>query len=566
MDMNFRWPFNSGFAFIFLATFCALGSGLAQSCASPPSDSSFLAMNAGANGLGFAGTPTYNGSVPSGGVVYGITRVVGPGTPAEFNGDGTLANYDSYVSNGILSATASVEVYQILLIDSPPLASFAPGAYSLTIYVNGYRDSITGIVWSSISSQDPCGALPPYMFKTKLTISTRYLKFPQRAANGASPMPALNTIAFALSPDNYGGLAVGIDVGALSFKAMAPVVLIHGWNSGPWYWGPSPSTASACGLDRNYSTLNALLNYGYNGGFNFIQPFMDGHYPVDCSVQIGKTLDIGPGGLEAKTSVSDVLQSFGAQHVHLVAHSKGGLWARSMIKQVAETVDADGNNPFAVYSFTTLSTPSLGSPFADLIAVSHEHPLLIFRQWKLLQGLLRGARGAGDMKVGAPALAALGPPPRNFFVSGSQNTPTYLALGADADQNNNGKIDGANQPGNEGYPGLYSPFPALNTVIANQRYQFLKKVQSIQFNTNNILGRAAPVSFIPNQTPQFNDLTVTVPSALGAPGFSTSSNISGHCSSLPCYGANHSTLGSQSVSFLDVLANIKAGQPIPSAN
>lgn len=139
-------------------------------------------MNAGDNGLGFAGTPTYNGSVPSGGAVYGITRVVGPGTPAEFNGDGTLANYDSYVSNGILSATASVEVYQILLIDSPPLASFAPGAYSLTIYVNGYRDSAMGIVWSSISSQDPCGALPPYMFKTKLTISTRYLKFPQRAA------------------------------------------------------------------------------------------------------------------------------------------------------------------------------------------------------------------------------------------------------------------------------------------------------------------------------------------------------------------------------------------------
>ena len=42
--------------------------------------------------------------------------------------------------------------------------------------------------------------------------------------------------------------------------------------------------------------------------------------------------------------------------------------------------------------------------------------------------------------------------------------------------------------------------------------------------------------------------------------------VSGHCNSLPCYGANHSTIGSQSVSFLDVLANIKAGQPIPSAN
>ncbi len=76
-------------------------------CGAVPTDSTFAP-----DGTSF---PNYATNVPITSTVDGplpslaatanisITRVVGPGIPIEFNADGTLANWQQYVDNGVLS-------------------------------------------------------------------------------------------------------------------------------------------------------------------------------------------------------------------------------------------------------------------------------------------------------------------------------------------------------------------------------------------------------------------------------------------------------------------------------
>lgn len=89
-----------------------------QACQQQVSDSSFAAMDpATAQGFAFAGVIVSNSGSPdlsSPSLTYQITRVVGPGTDAEFNTDGTLKNWEAYVqttSCPIMPVSLSASLY-----------------------------------------------------------------------------------------------------------------------------------------------------------------------------------------------------------------------------------------------------------------------------------------------------------------------------------------------------------------------------------------------------------------------------------------------------------------------
>lgn len=244
-----------------------------------------------------------------------ITRVVGSGTASEFDSQGFLANWPAYTTNGILSEQAWLNFRGFTEGDNPPSA----GIYNLTVYVNGQAEASVPINFLSSS--------------TCVSISTRHLKFPMRGQDGALPVPAINQIA--LTSDLPSNEIPSLIFGSLTIHALAPIILVHGWNAGPWWWGDSPSTAQPCGIDKRFNTGKSTRD----GGFGFIDPLVSGHYPFDCSIQINDVALSEQGGAELKKALlfcenelstdnnficSDgrpalgKLKEFGTKHVHLI--------------------------------------------------------------------------------------------------------------------------------------------------------------------------------------------------------------------------------------------------------
>ena len=170
-------------------------------------------------------------------------------------------------------------------------------------------------------------------------ILTKYLKFPLRGQNGNSPEPAENQISFTYS----NGLALQdheavIGSGNLSIQAMAPVVLLTGCCGEDYTFWNNPAFGAAT-LTRKFDNLKI--------------PYDDGSTFANRGVITGI---IQSGAVTAAVHVSLATKSFGAQWAHIVAHSKGGLWAR----------DAFPLLDVGVLSFTTLDTPHEGSIGADV--------------------------------------------------------------------------------------------------------------------------------------------------------------------------------------------------------
>jgi hypothetical protein len=235
---------------------------------------------------------------------------------------------------------------------------------------------------------------------------------------------------------------------------------------------------------------------------------------------------------------------------------------------------------FGLYSLTTLDTPNLGSSLGDLLVAAHKVPLLqlvgiLSLDPTFVAALLRSTEGAEDLQVQA-AIAnnnKWGAAPGQYTVDGVQNNANYYAFGANADVNGNLKIDGASIAGDavtrpdEGYPPpLRGALSVLNRDVQNQRFQWLGTIKKGNIHSLRILGRTiiSIADFDPTPAFQLNDTTVTVASALGAPGFSQPAGTQ-ICNGLPCLLANHTTTGS-SMSWdpvaQQVLSLIQAAQPM----
>ena len=113
---------------------------------------------------------------------------------------------------------------------------------------------------------------------------------------------------------------------SLSFSALAPIVLLHGIR------------ADASSFDQVSLPLQLA-------GLPFKAITFDQGEPL--------------GSDKVKTAIVQAAGQFGASHVHLVGHSKGGLWARAFLTKLPDN--------FGVYSLTTITTPHSGSVAADMI-------------------------------------------------------------------------------------------------------------------------------------------------------------------------------------------------------
>jgi len=338
-----------------IVTFALPATGWGQSntpsCLSPqPSDAAFAPItgNPGA-GFGQAALSFIPNAPPSQGGNYSITRVVGPGTPGEFNPDGTLANWSTYVANGILSQKAYIQVYILESADGgDPLPA---DHHPLVPYVNGHQDATFTLNWTPVNPGVPGAQVPTdvcgaeiYVLNAQVPISTEFLKFPQRAANGSTPTGALNEIAFATDSSN--GFA-GVEVGTLSFKAMSPIILVHGIRADQTWFPTAGFTAPLDAAKAPYAIA-----------------IQDGHKDLD-------PLDIYTTGETLMSVIPDLANEFGARKVHIVAHSKGGLWSRYFLAGPGSPYSSNTSAPptpqnFGALSLTTLDTPHHGAFLADI--------------------------------------------------------------------------------------------------------------------------------------------------------------------------------------------------------
>ncbi len=288
-----------------------------------------------------------------------INRVVGPGTPSEFASNGFLtdASWNSYVQNGVLSAKASLILFKV---DTMRMEASIPTGTAVGVYVN---DNFVGTYPTPINA---C-----------IELSTKYLKFAQRVLNRSTPTPAENRIAFTLdfqSFTNYNNYFnennTTANFGNISFQAMAPVIMVHGWNSGPWWWGPSqakdptPADLDGCGPDL------WTPNDQNNGRLDFIQPFIQAKIPFSCQVTIDpSSSNVDDGAVKLEARIRQKAAEFGAKHVHLIGHSKGGLWVRAVLPLLQ-------SDNLGVYSVTSIDTPHHGSSLADLLVIAHQQAYL----------------------------------------------------------------------------------------------------------------------------------------------------------------------------------------------
>lgn len=467
------------------------------------------------------------------GTTYNMTRVVGPGTTGadgELNADGSLKNWGTDVANGVISEKAYINVVTWVLSGDPCAIGytgcipfpFAQGGIKLI--VNGHQ------VTPKISSVNLLNKA-----STCLEFDSQYLRFPARAPAGSSPTSVENVIGFGFNaPEGcillgwiplggygvvptciypYLGWDTYVVVGNLTIKAMAPIVLVHGWNSGPWVWGPKPGDRSACPVNPKDST---------DGGQSLYNSLLNAKVPVDCSFNTNnRQSSIDDGAAKLQNQLQSILATFGTRHVNLVTHSKGGLFARKFLQLNA---DQDPTTRIGVISVTTLDAPHHGSVLSDtVVAYKYDHSVLpgIIRPFypflMRFSTQFKNSFGAGnnDMTVGyldrvfnvenatPPASIKLqdtSSPPNTFSTK-----PFYYSTSGNADLNGDGILDD-----NEKVPYTASQVPGF-------RWQRLRSITAIPVHTDSSGRQIAD----PERASVFldNDIAVTVQSAGFFPSF-----------------------------------------------
>jgi triacylglycerol esterase/lipase EstA (alpha/beta hydrolase family) len=240
-----------------------------------------------------------------------------------------LANWQTYVQNEVVSPYAYLSYIGEYSANDTVIGSV------ISIFLNGW-----------LVAQEP---VPDTLITDCIRIPIQYVKFAQRVAVGQSPTPGVNTIAVSIDGIFSNGNA-GVNLGNLAFHAMPPIVLVHG--------------------------IRAAEDWFPNNGFT--APLDEAKVPYDYAVKQGFT-SLDPGtiadtGQTLSDAIPAIAAEFGASHVHIVAHSKGGLWSRYFLKfgEPASLTAPSSPTNIGVLSLTTLDTPHNGSILADIAATVTE--------------------------------------------------------------------------------------------------------------------------------------------------------------------------------------------------
>jgi hypothetical protein len=247
----------------------------------------------------------------------------------------------------------------------------------------------------------------------------------------------------------------------------------------------------------------------------FFSRSLDAKAPADCSFNTGDLQSsTDDGAAELNRQLPGILKGFGTRHVHLVTHSKGGLFARKFLQLNA---DQDPTSRVGVVSVTTLDAPHHGSALADtVVAYPYDHSVLpgfirpLYPFLMRFNAPFRNAFGSGnnDMTVAAAESFNQRYTPPQVFTLRDTNTPPntfttkpfYYSFSGNADFNGDHVLQD-----NEKVPYTLLQFPGF-------RYQRLSSVTAIPLGSPDSSGRR--IAF-PQNSVLFldNDIAVTVQSA-----------------------------------------------------
>ncbi len=267
-------------------------------------------------------------------IPFDVPRVVG-----EVDANGFLRFHNDLIENGVVSETAllrisslgrrlqgtSVRRDRVLLNDSDILAQAQTEAV------------LTG----------PAGSWQV----TTIKFPIEQLRFPSRTP-GRPAQPRRNTLQIRIddgtaagSPDAW---CSTVDWVEISINALAPVIMIHGNGQGDDGKG---------GMLWEGRVLNTADEPRLEMSSGVTWPFDDQRIPYDNTISMFTDNTAAHGAL-LSTLIPMKAAEFGSRHVHLLAHSKGGLDSRYFL---VNTLPPN----FGVLSLTTLSTPHQGSAGPD---------------------------------------------------------------------------------------------------------------------------------------------------------------------------------------------------------
>jgi hypothetical protein len=435
-------------------------------------DTTFLATGPGLlTGCQFGGSLRFT---------VAVDRVVG-----DVTANGTLVDAPTLIANGVVSQTTMLRVpaFDVDVAGGLPSPALPQADH---VFVNGeFVGSLSGAdnVWHD----------------NKFSIPTALIRFGRRNPQNL-PTPGINEIEILVDVANVAAngrasYCTRLHWAALSFDALAPTIMVHGTNSDPKFW-------------------DDLVVEGDRYGFGFVDAFRQLKVPFDNSIKL-PTATVSENAFLLGFYVPAVAAEFGARHVHLVAHSKGGFDVRAFLA---------GNLPFnlGVLSLTTIATPHHGSVGADYsIDASQARSLFsdsTVRVWIAQKAPPDASypdlRTSAAIKFNSENARLL---PRSLSADGVVRPVEYMSVSADANldhsftlglptiQINETRGTGQNKAGYGDEKWAW---------IITQVYRVMGEVASTTLTTRDFLGRKIPVvTETPTTSFQLNDFLVTMNSA-----------------------------------------------------
>jgi hypothetical protein len=438
------------------------------------------------------------------------------------SGDGTLADAQALVANGVLSQYATLQMPAYDVDYSSPSGEFHPE-----------RDRVlfNGVPIGNLEGDAYLRGIDGTWIMNEFKVPIGLVRFGQKGSNGGEPSEGENEIEILIDQANAESgeevWCTAIDWASLSFKALAPVIMVHGNNS-----------------DGEFFTT-----------FDFVGDFVEKKVPYDNTIHMA-TDSIKEHGEALGSLIPARAKEFGAHSVHIIAHSKGGLDTREFLAHHLP-------QNFGVHSVTTLSTPHHGSVLADYSVVSKRASVLGAALYSDTRALALFAKawptdkGRADLAVdyvtnsfnpeNQPKL------PRELTVDGEAARVHYFSYGADANLNDSHSIFGI--------PTITSVLPDetkgacgfLTHVLCVAAYRVMGNVASVELEPKKVLGVTIGhgVKENPTATFQENDFLVTVNSSKLGPLFIAQ----------PQRDANHASIADKDLGRA-VLNLIRLSQPI----
>jgi triacylglycerol lipase len=441
-----------------------------------------------------------------------ITRFVG-----ELNSDGTLKNAAALKAANLISPEATLIMPAFDVDSNANVSGFAP---------ERDRVSVNGQEVGFLSGEDNVWKLNSFK------IPIEKVKFSARGANGASPAGGINQIRIDIDTANTSEVwCTSLDWAASSFKAMSPIILIHGNNS----------------------------NGAFFDAHGFTATLRDNLLVHDNSITMS-TDTVKNHGAELDRLIPSIVKSFGVDSVHLIVHSKGGLDAREYLASKQPSHD----DQFKVLSFTSLSSPHNGSVGADVL-VTRANALKVASEIEFAGFPSHADDVIAGMSVdaGTPDLTTDAAASFNASnLSRLSSSTTFHTIAADADTNNNQKIDRSPDE----YLELRRDSPQLTAldneffgqtktrIAIDTVYQTLRTLKSVSVayrtETSFFTRRTKTIATItgaPLAAPAPNDVLVTTNSGHGFG--SLASRVTKRFTFNGAQGRNHSSVANSGVAL-----------------